>query len=567
MSGKLDGTKNMIQTVRQMVKEQLVKRQQKKYFKLLEEKTVTYDVWIKETEQKIAERLKGQGLDSNCSFPDIRQIPYEACEAYVTGSNLQKENAELVLFADTDGQLGPLALPLVKEYFNSHPEIALLYGDEDVMSPEGIRYTPWLKPDWSPDTFLSGFYFGSVFAVKTKALQELTEEEKQWIWQAENSDSVDGGRTVSEGKGYRSNKNAGNGNVTDENAAFLRGIRRLCFVLAEKSGGFQKRTEAEENFGFPIGHVQEILFHATANKEMIMAAENAMDVFADERAAGRKLSVIIPSKDNEEVLKRCILSLKKAAADRIECEIIVVDNGSSEETGQKLESWLGEIGAHYIYQKMPFHFSRMCNLGAEAASGEVLLFLNDDVEVPEQGRAGAGLQESVFSEKAFPENIYDAAKRLFTGAVGVKLYYPDSVRIQHAGIVNLRLGPVHKLQFKEDTVSYYYGWNRGTRNVIGVTGACLAVEKKKFEEIGGFPEELPVAFNDVDLCFSLFEKGYYNMVMQDTAFYHYESLSREMMMTGRSYSGFLMRRTGCMRDIRSWTAGILFTIPIWHQIC
>lgn len=75
-------------------------------------------------------------------------------------------------------------------------------------------------------------------------------------------------------------------------------------------------------------------------------------------------------------------------------------------------------------------------------------------------------------------------------------------------------------------MNYYYGWNRGKRNVIAVTGACLAVEKKKFLEAGGFPEELPVAFNDVDLCFSLFEKGYYNVVLQDMPLYHHESLSR-----------------------------------------
>ena len=254
------------------------------------------------------------------------------------------------------------------------------------------------------------------------------------------------------------------------------------------------------------------------------------------------ISIIIPSKDNPEILKQCIMSLQRdlgsqrvgegvsgvdgKGANQTECnvglqyEVIVVDNGSTEAVKQELESWLSEQGSNYqyIYQPMPFHFSKMCNMGAEAAGGKVLLFLNDDVEIPEHFSVGEYLPVA--------QILYQTALRPFTGAVGVKLYYPDSKRIQHAGIVNLRLGPVHKLQFKEDDRSYYYSWNLRRHNVIAVTGACLAVEKKKFEEIGGFPEELPVAFNDVDVCFSLYEKGYYNVVLQDIALFHHESLSR-----------------------------------------
>lgn len=201
--------------------------------------------------------------------------------------------------------------------------------------------------------------------------------------------------------------------------------------------------------------------------------------------------------------------------------MIVVDNGSAEVLRTELEVWLGEQGEnyHYIYSPMPFHFSRMCNLGAERAKGEVLLFLNDDVEIPKYRQDSAGQEDWL-------QMIYRMAVRSFTGAVGVKLYYPCGRRIQHAGIVNLKQGPVHKLQFQEDAYSYYYGFNQRNRNVIAVTGACLAVEKRRFDDAGGFPEELPVAFNDVDLCFSLYERGYYNVVLQELCLYHHESLSR-----------------------------------------
>lgn len=505
--------------MKQWIKKILADGWRRKYDRLLEKKTVSYDTWIKKTEME-----RGEGGDSGLT---VKQVPYEACSSFCLGRVLQKETADIILFADSEGRVSDQAERQVAEYFSAHSGIKMLYGDEDVLSPEGIRYTPWFKPDWSPDTFLSFFYFGSIFAVRTEILRELTVEEKKWILE-----------------------NTQGGGINDNINDTIVDIYCICYVLARKCGGFEKRrTDAgtAEEWNFPIGHLDEVLFHGKTNREMKMerretpdfsgaadraesfpakdapetSARKTAGTSARKMAEGEKLSVIIPSKDNPEVLKRCILSLAAEAEQGLgkKYEIVLVDNGSAEDTRKALEKWLEESGipCKYLYRKEPFHFSRMCNMGAEAAEGDVLLFLNDDVEIPEGKDRKMG---------SFFRELCDMARRPYTGAVGVKLYYPDSVRIQHAGIVNLRLGPVHKLQFKEDHIGYYYGWNRGKRNVIAVTGACLAVEKKKFLEAGGFPEELPVAFNDVDLCFSLFEKGYYNVVIQDFALYHHESLSR-----------------------------------------
>lgn len=476
----------MFHGVKQRIKKLLAGRQREKYERLLEKKTVTYDSWAKKTER---ERNGGHSQDSPYT---VKEVPYESCVDYCLGKSLQTETADIILFADSSGRVRDGAREEVAEYFSCHGEINMLYGDEDVLSPEGIRYTPWFKPDWSPDTFLSFFYFGNIFAVRTKMLKELTEEEKYWMAE------TDGG---------------------EEREA----VYKLCFLLAKKCGGFRRREKsAGGDWDFPIGHLDEVLFHGKQNREWMLELEPVPgDMDRQKKGEAGKLSVIIPSKDNADVLKRCILSVA-AEAERgygKHYEIILVDNGSKEDTKRELEHWLGGLGIPftYFYQEMPFHFSKMCNMGAEAAAGDVLLFLNDDVELPDF--AGSGKDN-------FLETLVDMACLPYTGAVGVKLYYPGSVRIQHAGIVNLKLGPVHKLQFKEDTVSYYYSWNRRRRNVIAVTGACLAVEKSRFFEAGGFPEDLPVAFNDVDLCFSLFENGYYNVTLQDFALYHHESLSR-----------------------------------------
>ncbi len=524
------------QGLKRAVKEVLADGQRKKYGRILEKKTVTYDAWIRQIEE---ERAKVREEGHQLHALKIKEIPYQACMDYCLGKTLPRETADVLVFMDAEGMAGENAREEIGEYFSAHKGIKMLYGDEDVMSPEGIRYTPWFKPDWSPDTFLSFFYFGSIFAVRTWLLQELTDEEMRWAFEEEGK------------KGEEERK----------------GIYRLCYLLAVKCGGFAKRgvdvegrkKEADRDedgrnqeegrnqenedkesrdgeWNFPIGHLDEVLFHGKSNREMMLERvqgellEDLLRQRMEENleqlsgAMGKQISIIIPSKDHPELLKRCILSLAAEAGQEYgkKYEIIIVDNGSQEETKRELEGWLEEqeVPAKYIYRPMPFHFSRMCNMGAEAAEGEVLLFFNDDVEIP--GKSGELGKES----GNLLQYLSLMAVRPYVGAVGVKLYYPDSIRIQHAGIVNLGPGPVHKLQFKEDNISYYYGWNRKRRNVIAVTGACLAVEKKKYMEAGGFPEELPVAFNDVDFCFSLFEKGYYNVVLQDIPLYHHESLSR-----------------------------------------
>ena len=244
------------------------------------------------------------------------------------------------------------------------------------------------------------------------------------------------------------------------------------------------------------------------------------DSWQPEERKDHLVSVIIPSKDNPEVLFHCISSLTERTKGVIPYEIILVDNGSREENKilikqniealqQKNYPLCREICYHY--ESMAFNFSRMCNLGASMAKGDLLLFLNDDMEIIQ----GDWLVK--LAEKAVLKRV---------GAVGAKLLYPDSTVIQHAGITNLHVGPAHKLQLLDDKDDHYYGRNRYVHNMMGVTGACLMLQKKRFEELGGFYEGLAVAFNDVDLCYTLFESGYDNIQRNDVVLYHHESLSR-----------------------------------------
>lgn len=374
------------------------------------------------------------------------------------------ERVEAVFLSDAEnGAWADGAKERAEAFLSAHPEVCVVYGDEDVETAPGQYENPWLKPCWSPDTYLWKDYLGEAVAVR-KSFYEKAEEK-----------SRDG--------------------------------------LLKAAGGFTKGCQS-------IAHINGILFH---RKTDWFTGETNSSMTRGKKAGGQTdcrdakkqgmpyISVIIPSKDNAVVLKKCLDTLKKTAAD-ISYEVLLVDNGSGEAVKKKIEEMTADApDILYIYEPMEFNFSKMCNLGAERAKGSLLLFLNDDIEATHTG---------------WLSDMAKLAERPHVGAVGCKLLYPDTDKIQHAGITNLPMGPVHKLQFLRDNKCYYDNRNRGIRNVSAVTAACLMVRREVFEEAGGFCESMQVAFNDVDFCFTLLEKGYYNAVCNHIHLLHHESMSR-----------------------------------------
>ena len=394
---------------------------------------------------------------------------------------LPKPDAEIVIFADRDGVVEKQAQALTTAFFQAHPWVMIAYGDEDCLDANGRRCDPWFKPDWSPDTLDSFQYFGHFFAVRKSLLADVPREE----WES---------------------------CLTDCSSP---ACHKLLLKLTRKVTDARWIGAADDRKAIaPMGMV---LIHMKEQKEDVSAQ---MWRVPDTEAAGTvrtdTVSAVIPSKDNPDVLEVCLKSMcgktvRKADGAAVELEILVVDNGSSPENRRRLENMARQYGFCYLYEPMPFNFSRMCNLGAARASGRFLLFLNDDMEIID------GMWLLRLLEKARLPHV---------GAVGAKLLYPHSDLIQHAGITNIQAGPAHKLLKLSDENSYYHGQNRHIYDMIGVTAACLILEMRKFEEAGRLYEEMAVAYNDVDLCFSLHERGYYNVLRNDVTLYHHESLSR-----------------------------------------
>ena len=408
-----------------------------------------------------------------------------------TNDAIKNAKGDFVCFMDCDDVLSPHALMEFFAFLSDHPDTDILYSDEDKLSEDSKRrYEPFFKPDWSPDTFMSLMYTNHFSAVRRSLLNEA--------------------------EGLRSE-----------------------FDGAQDYDLFMRLTEMTGNDR--IGHVPKVLYHWRATSGSTAKDPNAKQ-YVFERAKKLKeealkrrgikgkayfspetyqvrvvyevpketfLSIIIPSKNNYKVLRSCIESIQKEELKNY--EIIIVDNGSDDEVRHEIEDFSKKYDIRYIFDRYDFNFSKMCNIGAKAAKGDILLFLNDDTSILQKGTL-----QRMMGQALLPH----------TGAVGAKLLYPDAKRIQHSGIINLPIGPSHALIGQSDEVHHYFDRNRVDYNFLAVTGACMMVSQEKFETAGGFDEELPIAYNDVDLCFSLFEKGYYNVLRTDAVFLHYESLSR-----------------------------------------
>lgn len=466
-----------------------------------------YLQWLKEQEQQLAQ-LEALGKQ-------MHTLPFSSCMDMLPNAD-NIERACIYLFVKTGGELSKYANTLIQKTFLEQKDTVFVYADEDYRGslkelygiedglfdeemtapyrfgdPKYYRGNPWFKPDFSPDTLVSFFYIGSIFAVRGDTLAEVVNEY---------------GKDIS---------------------LYELVYRIFMCELQKKQHG--------------IIHVPRVLYtnHDLSEETRLETSDRIKEIFAsetffdrqkdDDQCVKDKVSIIIPSKDNAQVLRKCLDTLTMYTEYK-NYELILVDNGSSPEQRMCISHMIEELratnaGKHtpfeitYLYEEMDFNFSRMCNLGAKSAKGSYLLFLNDDIEImnTEEGRK-------------WLEYMLSYAAKHHVGAVGAKLYYPEpedgKYRIQHAGITNMGIGPAHKLGGMIDSGCLYHGHNIKNYDMLAVTGACLLVKRSAFEELGCFDEELAVAYNDVELCFRLYRAGFFNVQVNDAVLVHHESLSR-----------------------------------------
>lgn len=232
-----------------------------------------------------------------------------------------------------------------------------------------------------------------------------------------------------------------------------------------------------------------------------------------------KISIIIPNKDHEEDLRRCVTSIiEKSTYDNYEI-VIVENNSETKEIFSYYEELKNNPSIKIVTFKGAFNYSAVNNFGVGAATGDYVLLLNNDTQVITVN---------------WLEELLMYAQREDVGAVGGKLYYADKT-IQHAGVViglgaHRTAGHTHYRQKRENLG--YMGRLCYAQDVSAVTGACLMVKKKLYEEAGSLDEGFAVSLNDVDFCLKLRQLGNLNVFTPFAELYHYESVSRGLDTDG-----------------------------------
>ena len=388
---------------------------------------------------------------------------------------------------DHDDQLTPDALYEVASTLQE-TDADLLYSDEDRIDADGQRAEARLKPAWSPDLLLSCMYLAH-FCVYRKSVV----------------DQVGGFRAGFDG-GQDYDLALRVTEVTGKIAHIPKILYHWRKVAASASASPAARPSV-------IAAGRRALQDALARRQIAGAVESqpAYGFYRVRRAITNQaqVSIIIPTRDGGERLRRCIASIE-AKTDYRHYEILVVDNGSRE---RATLAYLKQLRHRVLRLDEPFNFSRLSNYGASQSQGERLLFLNDDTEVINAGWLTAMVEQ---------------AGREEVGAVGAKLLYPDG-RIQHGGIILGVGGVVSHAHRGVDGFSGtgYLNYPDVIRNYNAVTAACLLTRRPVFFGAGGFDEDrFAVSYNDVDLCLRLRRQGYLIVYTPYAQLYHHESATR-----------------------------------------
>ncbi len=408
-------------------------------------------------------------------------------------SALELATGEFVSWLDPHDLLTLDALYEVALLVNRHPDLDMIYSDEDKVDEKGQFKEPFFKPDWCPESFLSRMYTRHCGMYRRSLVQQIGCFRPEF----EGSHDYD-----------------------------------LVLRLTEKTS--------------EIAHIPKILYHdriqdhstvhdLKPKSHAVEAAEKALEAALQRRGEPGKatalkghpgcyliryhirglkpVTIIIPTRDLGRVLDRCLASIFSKTT-YANYEVLVIDNGSTEPaTFSMFKQWQTREPKRFRYQTLdiPFNYSKLNNYGVEQSQSDYLLFLNNDTEVLNSDWLTAMVEQ---------------AQRPQIGAVGARLLYPDGT-VQHAGVV-AGLGGVagHSHKHYPGSDSGYFSQIQTINNYSAVTAACLMCRRDVFEQVGGFEEDLAIAFNDTDFCFKLIENGYRNVYLPHVVLHHYESKSR-----------------------------------------
>ena len=421
-----------------------------------------------------------------------------------TNAAMEQATGDFFVFMDHDDMLTEHALFECAAVINKTPEADVIYSDEDKMSMDGHKFfQPHFKPDFNLDLLCTVNYICHLFVAKRELVEKVGMLRSEFDG-AQDYDFI-----------FR----------CTEDAEKICHIPKIMYHWRCHEDSTAENPESKQ-YAFDAGrraieaHYQRKGIHAEVENGEFLGLYRTKYIL-DEKPL---ISIIIPNKDHIDDLDRCVQSiLKKSVYPNY--EFVIVENNSTEDETfayyEKLQKECEKV--HVCRYEGPFNYSKINNFGVSHAAGEYLLLLNNDTEM---------INEDCLEE------MLGYCSRSDVGAVGARLYYEDNT-IQHAGVV-IGFGGIAGHCFVQQPRGNTGYCHRiiCAQDYSAVTAACMMVKRSVFEEVGGLTEELAVAFNDIDFCMKVRQKGYLIVYNPYAELYHYESKSRGLEDTPEKLERF-----------------------------
>ncbi len=422
-----------------------------------------------------------------------------------TNAAIEMADGDFIVLADHDDTLPEHALFEVAAAINEHPRCDVIYSDEDKLDMDGgALFDPHFKPDFNPDLLCSVNYICHLFVVKRELLERVGGFRHEFDG-AQDYDFIF--RCTEEAEEihhipkvlyhWRCHQDSTASNPESKLYAFEAGSRAVMDHY-KRCGIPASKVEKGVDYG---------IYHTTF------------------KIQGNPLvSVVIPNKDHHKDLDLCMRSIIERATYK-NLEFVVVENNSTEQETfdyyRRIQEEFPQV--RVVTWEREFNYSAINNFGATFAKGENLLFLNDDTEL---------------IEPRMIDEMLGFCQREDVGIAGARLLYQDDT-IQHAGVV-VGFGGIagHTFIGLHEAENSYFHRAMCAQDYSAVTAACMMTKAAVFREVGGFTEELAVAFNDIDYCMKVRKAGKLVVYAPYAKLYHYESKSRGLEDTPEKVARF-----------------------------
>ena len=449
-----------------------------------------------------------QQINSSKASPCIRlyALPTETLDNIGHAMTLLKTQiqTEWIIFLDRGAHVAPSATYQFTQAIIQHPGSELIYADHDVINSHGARSQPTFKPVFSLDLLYSQNYIGSFFAIRTKNIYQFNASNKKYSF-ANYTFYLILFLIKNVIKKSRSNLTR----LTSK-------IIHLPFILHSEN---QPRLTTIQKKEKNLEQLELLTSHLSGCYTNVSCSQIKPFIFRTQWPVGTVeplVSLILPTKDGYDILKACVSSIIKKTTYK-NYEIIIVDNQTTDVKTLKFFNKLrsDHHNIQVIQYDQQFNYSDINNTAVKHAKGQILGFLNNDVEV---------------ITPAWLTEMVSHAIRPDIGCVGAMHYYPDQ-HIQHAGVI-VGMNGVADHAFrgqKKSSRTNARNYLDSIRNPDAVTAATLVVKRELFDLVGGFDSQyLKIAFNDVDLCLKLAAQGYRCLWTPYAELFHHESKTRNL---------------------------------------